>query len=202
MFGELGTAPANNNQQKGYAMKGYIIGLLKSRITRWSMLPVVLVGAALSVAWEGHHYRLGGAFIGWGGIIRNGYQAPLDPEGKTAAIRVNTITYGAGFAGLMKAFGADTLTEAVGESVMTSRDTYKFSQVSYLTKAGNPPTIQAIVVMWGTGKFTGPDTITIDYTFDVYPAAADANGDGLPDAGTKPVVSIPGTSPSQRVPLP
>ncbi len=166
------------------------------------MLPVILVGAGLSLAWEGHHYRLGGAFIGSGGIIYSGYHAPLDPEGKTGALRVHTISYGAGFAGLMRALGADTLTDAVGESVMTSRDTYKFTQVSFLTKAGNPPAIQAIVVMSGTGRFTGPDTIVISYMFDVYPAAADANGDGLPDAGTKPVVSIPGTSQSQRVPLP
>jgi len=42
----------------------------------------------------------------------------------------------------------------------------------------------------------------VTYTVDVYLPAADANGDGFPDPGTTPVVSIPGVDAAKRVPIP
>jgi expansin (peptidoglycan-binding protein) len=55
--------------------------------------------------------------------------------------------------------------------------------------------------MNGTVKFTGPDNITVTYTVDVYPAAADANLDGYPDVGAVPAVTIPGLDHGKRVPI-
>jgi hypothetical protein len=85
---------------------------------------------------------------------------------------------------------------------MISRDTAKYGPVAYATQQGNPPQLRAILVMNGTVKFTGPDNITVTYTIDVYPATADANLDGYPDAGAVPRVTIPGVDLAKRVPIP
>jgi hypothetical protein len=175
------------------------------------MVAVLLAAAGLSLAWMDRepersgkkHFQLGGGFIGsGGGIIWNAFQIPLDTAGRTAAIRVNGFTYGADLAGLLATFDADTLTEFTGQGEMMSRDTFKFTFVGYGTKQGNPPLIRLIFVRPGTAKFTGPDSFVVNYTMDVYPAAADADGDGYPDPGTTPVLSIPGAGPAKRVPLP
>ena len=94
------------------------------------------------------------------------------------------------------------MTDGIGQAEMTSRNTFKYSVVGYGTKQGPPPVISLIFVMWGTGSYQGPDTLAITYTIDVYLPSADANGDGLPDPGSTPVVSIPGTTTAKRVPLP
>ncbi len=192
---------AENNQQKGHTMKKLMTGLLQGRITRWSILAVVLAATGLSLAWmRPAYYKLGGAFIGsGGGIIWNAVQVPLDPAGRTAAVRVNVITYGANAAGLLTTFGADTLIDHTGQAQMTSGDSAKFSFVGYGTKQGNPPAICRIDVFTGTLTFTGPDTFVMNCTVDVYPGPAnvlglpnaDADGDGFPDPGTTPVLSIP-----------
>jgi hypothetical protein len=178
-------------------MKGFITGLLKGRIIRWSGLAAILVAAGLSLAWEHHHYQLGGVFIGSGGTLWSGYNAPLDPDGRTAALRVNCIAYGADFAGLLTALNADTLGEAVGQEEMISRDTWKYSTVGYLTKQGTPPVVKAIYVMAGKGKFTSPNDTVINYEIDVYPVTDGVWGDGFPD-GT-PLPPITGTTTAQRV---
>ena len=143
--------------------------------------------------------KLGGAWIGTGGSW-TGFHSPLDPDGRTAAVRINGIA--TDFSALLAAFGADTMSECIGQAQMISRDTFKYSFVGYGTKQGPPPVIRFIYVMWGTGTYHGPDALAINATIDVYPAAADANGDGLPDPGTTPVVSIPTTRTAKRVPLP
>lgn len=186
-------------------MKTLMNGLLKGRITRWGFLAVLLIAVGASVGWKNQRqYQLGGGFIGNNGAgnIWNALQIPLDPEGRTAALRVNLTTYNADFAGLLAAFGADAVSEFVGEGQMISRDTSKFGTVAYAKQQGNPPQLRAILVMNGTVKFTGPDNIMVTYTVDVYPAAADANLDGYPDAGAVPSVTIPGVDLAQRVPIP
>ncbi len=193
-------------------MKTSINGLLKSRITRRTLLTTLVPTAGLSVALadsKGNHspgqgrYQLGGAFIGsGGGMVWNCYQIPLDPAGRTAALKVKPVTYGADVAGLLASFGADGFTEATGEEVMTGFDSAKWSFIGYAVKTGNPPLIQGILVYTGTLKFTDPDTFAVDYILDAYAATADANKDGFPDPGAKPVLSIPGSGVGKRVPLP
>jgi len=176
------------------------------------MLAAVLAAAGLSLAWMyPTYYKLGGGFIGsGGGIIWTAFQIPLDPAGRTAAIRVNPITYGADLAGLSAMFGADSMTEFTGAAQMISRDTAKGTFMGYGVKQGNPPQICLIEVYTWTLKFTGPDSFVVNFTCDVYPGPAnilglpnaDADGDGFPDPGVAPVSSFPGTGTAKRVPLP
>ena len=85
---------------------------------------------------------------------------------------------------------------------MISRDTAKWSAVAYAQLAGVTPKITAIFVLTGTLQFTGPDNYVINYTFNVYLPADDANHDGFPDAGATPALTIPGlTSAGKRVPI-
>ena len=190
-------------------MRTFITGLLKGRIMRWSILVAaaalaVLLGTAASDEGKGQ-YKLGGAFIGNNGAgnIWSGLHIPLDPAGRTAVLRVNLSTPGSsGVVQLLTAFGADTLTEFVGEEAMTGLDTAKYGTIAYANKQGNPPQRCAIWVMNGTLKFTGPDTIVVDYTVDIYPAALDADSDGFPDPGTVPALSVPGQEYARRVPMP
>ena len=186
-------------------MKSLLNKMLNGRLNRWGFLAVLLLAAGATVAgMKDRHYQLGGAFIGNNGVgnIWNALQIPLDPAGRTAAIRVNQLMYTADLAGFLDSFGADSMSEYVGEAAMISRDTAKFGTVAYAKLAGNPPQLAAILVMNGTIKFTGPDNITVTYTVDVYPPGADANLDGYPDVGAVPVVTIPGLEPAKRVPIP
>ena len=193
-------------------MKAFITGLLQGRRTRWSMLAAVLAAAGLSLAWMAQpQHRLGGGFIGsGGGMIWTAFQIPLDPAGQTAAVRVNAITYGADLAGLSTMFGADSMTEFTGAAQMISRDTAKGTFTGYGVKQGNPPQVCLIEVYTWTLKFTGPDSIVVNFTCDVYPGPAnvlglpnaDADGDGFPDPGVKPVSSFPGTGTAKRTLLP
>ncbi len=177
-------------------MKAFITGLLKGRIIRWSIPVAVLAAAGLSVAWLGPvHYRLGGGFIGSpaasGGIYWTAYQAPLDAAGRTAAVRVNLLSYGADVAGVLAYSGADTVTEGIGQLAMISNDTAKGSFVCYGLKQGNPPQVKQIWIGDGTLTFTSPDSYVVNGTTFVYSADADVNADGRPDPDAVPLFSLP-----------
>ena len=184
-------------------MKTLLNKLLKGRLTRWGFLALLLIAAGATVGWKNQRqYQLGGGFIGSGGAgIWNALQIPLDPAGRTAALRVSSGTLSPQFAGLFAALGATGGgSDNVGEMEMISHDTARFGTVAYGREQvpGNPLQINSIFVMTGTVKFTGPDTIEVTYTINVYPAAADVNGDGYPDPGAQPIV-IPGALPIQGV---
>ena len=184
-------------------MKTFINKLLKGRFTRWGFLAVLVIAAGATVAgMNQRQYQLGGGWIGSGGAgIWNALQIPLDPAGRTAALRVNTATLSPGFAGLLAALGATAGgSDNVGEMEMVSRDTARFGTVGYGREqgSGNPLQINTIWVMTGTVKFTGPDTIVVNYTINVYPALADADGDGFPEADAEPIV-IPDVLPIKGV---
>ena len=84
---------------------------------------------------------------------------------------------------------------------MISNDTAKWQCVGYTQAPGNPATPTAILVYAGTLKFTARDRALVVYTLNVYLASADGDGDGFPDAGTAPALSIPGiTDTAKRVP--
>lgn len=196
-------------------MKTLLNNLLKGRITRWGFLAGLLIAVGATVGWMNQrHYQLGGGFIGSGGAgIWNALQIPLDPAGRTAALRVNSATFSEQFAGLFAALGATgDGSDAIGEVEMISRDTARYGTLTYAVAAvpGNPRQINSIIVMTGTIKFKGPDTIEATYTINVYPVNlpatspfyglpnADVNGDGYPDSGAQPIV-IPGVLPIQGV---
>jgi len=192
-------------------MKTCINKLLRSNITKWSLPAVLIALVAASLAWSdgGHRrYQLGGGWIGSGGAgIWNALQIPLDPEGRTAALRVSSATYSPQFAGLFAALGATAgWSDNVGEVEMISRDTARFGTLGYgrVEAPGNPLQVNTIFAMTGTVKYTGPDTFEVTYTINVYPVNvpgfpnADVNGDGYPDPGAQPIV-IPGVLPIQGV---
>lgn len=193
-------------------MRIFTTGLLKSRIARWSIMAAVLAVAGISLAWMGQpQYKLGGGFIGsGGGMIWTGFNAPLEPDCRTAAIRVNPITYPAQMAALFSMIGADSASEFTGQARMINRDTAEYAFVGYNTKQGTPPQICAISVYKGTMKFIGPDSFDVTFNCDVYPGLAnilglpnaDADGDGFPDPGAEVWYSFSGVNVAKRVPLP
>ncbi len=193
-------------------MRRFTTDLLKSRIARWCIMAAALAGTGISLAWMGQpQYKLGGGFIGsGGGMIWTGFNAPLDSDCRTAAIRVNPITYPAQMAGLFGLLGADSATEFTGQARMISRDTAEYAFVGYNTKQGTPSQICAISVYKGTMKYTGPDSFDVTFTCDVYPGPAnilglpnaDADGDGFPDSGAAVWYSFSGLNVAKRVPLP
>jgi hypothetical protein len=153
------------------------------------------------------YYRLGGAWVGGHpGFTWSAIQAPMDPLGQTCADRPILKYCDAQFAGLLAAFGADSLSDAVGEARMISPDTAKWTLIAYAQatprQPGDPLENKAIIMFSGTWKFTSENTVVLNYTVNVYLPSADADGDGYPDAGAQPVLTIPGVvDTAKRVPI-
>jgi hypothetical protein len=171
---------------------------------------VGLLGGALSVVGFGfgpRYYRLGGAWVGGHpGFTWSAIQAPMDPLAQTCAARPIVKYFDAQFAGLLAAFGADSLSDVVGEARMISPDTAKWTLIAYAQATPHQPgdllQNKAIVMYSGTWKFTSNDTVVLNYTVNVYPPSADADGDGYPDANAQPVLTIPGVvDNAKRVPI-
>lgn len=94
------------------------------------------------------------------------------------------------------------LSDLIGAGEMVSRDTPKWRIVGYAQAQGTTLEIRQIWVAAGTLKYTGRDSSENYYTLTVYPAEADADGDGFPDSGATPLVTIPGIKGSaKRVPV-
>ena len=172
-----------------------------------------IIGAALTVGtmcvtgFGQKYYRLGGAWIGGHpGFTWSAIQAPMDPLGQTCADRPIVKNFDAQFAGLLAAFGADNLSDAVGEARMVSPDTARWTLLAHAQATPHAPgellATKAIVLFSGTWKFTSNDTVVLNYTVSVYLPSADADGDGLPDANAQPVLTIPGiVDNARRVPI-
>ena len=152
-------------------------------------------------------YKLGGAWVGHSASPAwtwNALQIPTNAEAREGALRVHFTSYGADVAGLIASFGADSLSDFVGREVMIDRETARWTVVGYAQAKGgnNDLQIRAIVVAFGTLQFTGPDQDVIHATLAIYPAGADADGDGLPDTGAAAVITIPGIiEAGRRVPI-
>ena len=181
----------------------------KNLFTLAIALLVGLPGLSQSGASSQHQgqYKLGGAWVGHSALPSwtwTALQIPTNPEGTEAVLRVNFTSYGAELAGLVASFGADSLSDFVGHEVMINRDAARWTLVGYAQAKGpnNELQVRAIVVAFGTLQFIGPDQDVIHATLTVYPAAADADGDGIPDPGAVPVATFPGiTETGRRVPI-
>ncbi len=187
-------------------MKTCVSKLLRSKVIRAGVLLALGAVAVASIAWskEGQRqYKLGGGFIGEparsGGLLWSAFQAPLDPAGKTAALRVSLISWGPDVAALLAYTGADIFGEGAGQAEMISNDTAKCSGVFYGLKQGNPPQVKAIMVFEGTITFTSPDTYDVGGTTSFYLAATDSDGDGRPDPGSTPFFVAPAQYGATRV---
>jgi hypothetical protein len=175
--------------------------MLTLGVTLAGLLAITQTGASNQS--EGQ-YRLGGGWIGHAAGLWtwNALQTPINSEATEATLRVNFTSYGTDLAGLAAAFGADSLSDLVGQEVMINRDTARWTLVGYAQATGpnNERQIRAIVIAFGTLQFIDPNHDVIHATITVYPASADVDGDGMPDAGATPVITIPNiTETGQRV---
>ena len=173
-----------------------------------SLAVIALLAGTLSVTGFGQrYYRLGGAWVGGHpGFTWSALQAPLDPLGQTCAARPILKYFDAQFAGLLAFFGADNLSDALGEARMINPDTAKWTLLAYAQATPQQPgdllQNKAIVLYSGTWKFTSQNTAVLNYSVNVYLPSADADGDGLPDANAEPAMSIPGfVDNARRVPI-
>lgn len=177
-------------------MKSIIRGQPKCRVSRSITLAAVLAAGGLWVAWPGPvHHQLGGSFIGRpadsGGMSWSAFQAPLDPAGKTAALRVAVYSYSAESAFLLTMSGADTLTEGLGQLAMVSNDTARGSLVFHGLAQGNPPLVKQIWIWEGIIRVTGPDAYDVIGQIHIYSAESDFDGDGRPDPNSVPLLTVP-----------
>jgi len=177
------------------------------KICTGALLAVALTAGTLCVTGFGtKYYRIGGTFVGgnpnytWSVLF-----APSDPLGQTGAARPILKYFNSTFAGLLASFGADNISDASGEIRMISPDTAKWTLIGYMQATPSEPGAllenKGILISHGTWKFTSDNTAVLNYTLDVYSASADADGDGFPDAGATPVLSIPTVDNAKRVPI-
>jgi len=177
------------------------------KILSVSLAGIALIAGTLCVTGFGpRHYQLGGAWVGgnptytWSVLF-----APSDPVGQTAAARPILSYFNGQFAGLLASFGADNLSVATGEARMISPDTARWTLIGYMQATPRQPgdllQNKAIIVSHGTWKFASNDTAVLNYTLDIYLPSADADGDGFPDVGAQPVLTVPTVDNAKRVPI-
>lgn len=183
---------------KRWARKKFGVGLAST----------ALVAGALCVTGFGtKRYQLGGAWVGGHpGFTWSALQAPMDPLGQTAVARPILKNFDTEFAGLLSAFGADNLSDAVGEARMISPDTARWTLYANAQATPHQPgallETRAIILYSGTWKYTGQNTAVLNYTVNVYLPSADTDGDGYPDGNAQPVLTIPGfVDNAKRVPI-
>jgi hypothetical protein len=167
-----------------------------------------VAGAAIIVTQtassKGQAYKLEGAWtISSGGLLANMTVAPSDPSGREAAAKVNWVTLGPILGPLTAAYGADACTDSSVVVKMISRDTARFTWVSYWIKTGTPNEIKMIMIDAGTVQFTSPDSAQEQGTWAGYLPSRDVNGDGLPDDLENPpdLGPFPGSSVFTRIPM-
>jgi hypothetical protein len=95
---------------------------------------------------------------------------------------------------------ATSLSQGFMSYVEIAPEAGRIKGVNYVLKDTKPrATILGIVISEGTSTMTSPDAGNHEGTLSVYSAAADKDGDGLPDAGEQPLVSFPIVGPMTRI---
>ena len=125
--------------------------------------------------------------------------SPRDPAG-VSSVTGMAVTPDPTFGGAFPQATASAL--ACGTAIRTGPNTDQFRVVRHAIKADTPrPTIQGIVVVEETTTLTGPDEMEFhDVTISLYSAAADKDGDGLPDADELPIMVVAApTSQAKRI---
>lgn len=178
---------------------------LTRKVVRYGLPAAALVViAGVTAGWSTQRqYRPGGAWVGGDGssLLFNALQIPLDSASRTYALRVASAARDPGTTALLAALGATSLTDAVGQGRMISRDTAAWSMLGHAQNAALQ--VQGFFRYTGEWTFTSEDAAQLTYTLEVFSLAADANLDGLPDPGATPMFSLPGlTAFANRVPSP
>ena len=100
---------------------------------------------------------------------------------------------------------ADHQSDHIGQTVKTGLNTYESTFVGYGTKKaelpGMLPEIVYISVLYGKARLIDENTMEGEGTHGFFLPSADADGDGLPDEGQKPIACFPYTITSKRVGL-
>lgn len=112
-------------------------------------------------------YQLGGAWEGQlEGISWVGIHAPLDPNGKRAAIKWQWMTANAEMAAIMQSVGGTSLSDVVGDIGMKTPDTAEYKMVFWVVGPGvsGLPELKLKAVMTGTFHYLDANTAeTVDF---------------------------------------
>lgn len=174
-------------------MRALLNRLPGGRITRWGVVIGCLVVVGVTTGWRDPQYQLGGSWIGHraDGFIWGCMQIPTDPSGKVGVLHVESSQWTRLYDQLVTSLGGDSVTDAIGEVKMISRDTARWTMIVY-EQNSQGHVMTSIDVYSGTFKFTSPDTAELEYDLTVYLPTADANHDGFPDPGAQAFLVIPG----------
>lgn len=184
--------------------------MIRTRPSFTTAVGAVLVGllTLIPTAASGQgQQKLGGTWLGVesdGGHRWTCIQTPLDAAARQSALQVKFTVYSPLMAGLIGSTGADSFTDFAGEARMLDRTTAQFILVGYALKRsqlGLPPEIKLIFVGFGTWEFRDSEHAVLNYRVNVYWAAADADGDGMPDPGATPVHGFPIADTALRLPI-
>jgi hypothetical protein len=169
----------------------------------------VAVGTAViltQTAWSDRHhqpFKLEGSWIAKvpGSPLSWTYMlAPSDSSGRRAALTGGFVIGDPTLFGLFPE--AETTSQFIGDSVVTSHDTGAFTVLHYgLKKGASGPEIVYIVMDGGAIKKKAPGKLEVLHTLAVYLPAQDQDGDGLPDAGETPQYCLPVPSLDTRLPI-
>ena len=89
---------------------------------------------------------------------------------------------------------AESWTPWIGTYIRTGVNTWQGKSVCYVRKDTKPrPTVLFILIGENTWTMTEPDAIESFGTLAVYTPEQDMDGDGLPDEGQQPLMSVPST---------
>lgn len=149
-------------------------------------------------------FKLEGAWVAKvpGTPVQWSYTLSPEPSGRSASVS-GFIQVGIKPAAFGPFPDADFVSPIIGEVVMTGRDTAVFNSVWYGIKKGFPfDQIVFIGMNKGQLRFTGPGKAEGTHNLVFYDPSSDKDGDGLPDPGETPVLSIPtATTVETRLPL-
>ncbi len=97
------------------------------------------------------------------------------------------------------------LTPLIGEIVQTGPNTAAFHVYWYEISEGESGEFDQIVsigTVSGVARLVAPGKMELTDNFKIYPASADADGDGIPDEGSAPIASFTVTTLDTRIPSP
>lgn len=186
------------------------IGISRKKVIGAAMVALMSGAFAVMPAGAGGEglggFKLEGAWIakGVGVPLQWTYVLSPDASGRRAAVH-GSIDVGVGGGASL---GAEYASPLIGQLVMIGPRTAKFTTVWYGMRklpAGSPITAEIVYIGVNKGEaaFTGQGEVVSTHHIAHYLPTSDADGDGLPDDGTSPVVGpITVTTLDTRVPSP
>ncbi len=178
-------------------MKDSLAKLLRSRLTQAGTLLAVVVVTVATIAWSGtpkERVQLGGAWVATtdNGVRGMAIYGATDPSGLKSVYRGQFVWPPA----MLAAMGLDSITDLFAEEVVTGNNTSESTGIGYGLADG---TIALIIVDRSWFTHVSPTEKHNKHETSVYLASADADNDGLPDPGARPVTVLNSSSISKRI---